>query len=263
MPVDYSIYDRLADTWWSRDGLLHAMGPLLNPARVAYFRQVLGQLLGLGLPGMRVLDLGCGGGLLAEEFARRGCDVSGVDPSARSVTVARPHARADGLDITYLVAAGEVLPFPDAAFDAVVCADVLEHVRDLPRVVRQAARVLRPGGAFLYETVNRTWLSRLVVIKLLQDWPVTRLLPANLHAYAELVRPNELGDAMSPAGIEWRDAVGIRPPAQPLRLLWTAVQLKLGRISHQTAAERLPMVPSSLTALGYMGYGVKVAASAS
>jgi 2-polyprenyl-6-hydroxyphenyl methylase/3-demethylubiquinone-9 3-methyltransferase len=263
MPVDNSIYDRLADTWWSQDGLLHAMGPLLNPARLAYFRQVLSQRVALVLPGLRVLDLGCGGGLLAEEFARLGCDVSGVDPSARSVAVARRHACAQTLDITYLVGVGEALPFPDAAFDAVIYADVLEHVRDMPRVVRQAARVLRPGGVFLYETVNRTWLSWLLVIKLLQDWPATRLLPAHLHAHDALVRPRELRHAMSQAGIEWRDTVGIQPPVRPLRLLWTALQLRLGRISHQTAAERLPMVPSRLTALGYMGYGVKGAAAAS
>src|SRR5262245_5027389 len=152
----------MAGTWWDEAGFLHTLAAL-NPARFGYMRRVLIEELGLDPAGLPVLDIGCGGGLLAEEFARLGCNVTGLDPSEESLAAARTHAAAQGLAIDYHCAPGEALPFGDASFDVVYCCDVLEHVHDLPQVIAETARVLRPGGTYLYDTINRTLRSRLVM----------------------------------------------------------------------------------------------------
>ena len=188
MSVDNDLYDRMAASWWDASGFLHVLAAL-NPARFGYMRRVLVEVLHLPPAGLRVLDVGCGGGLLAEEFARMGCTLTGVDPSAASLAAARAHAAARGLSIDYLRALGESLPFAGGSFDVAYCCDVLEHVSDVSRVVGETARVLRPGGVFFYDTINRTLQSRLIVIKLLQDWPWTAMMPPRLHDWRMFIRP--------------------------------------------------------------------------
>src|SRR6266702_3759820 len=123
MPVDNELYDRLSDTWWGDEGTLSMLRTALNPARFPWLRATLTQTLGREPRGLRTLDVGCGGGLLAEEFARLGCQVTGVDPSEPSLATAGKHAQQSGLDITYQVGVGEHLPFEDASFDIAVCCD--------------------------------------------------------------------------------------------------------------------------------------------
>ncbi len=154
MPIDNTIYDRLAETWWQEDSPLYLLRTAVNPARFGYFRSVLGRTLGLDCADRRTLDVGCGGGLLAEEFAHLGCHVTGIDPSGPSVAAARAHAAAAAVNVAYCVAAGEALPFRDASFEIVYCCDVLEHVGDVERVVAESARVLRPGGVYLYDAIR-------------------------------------------------------------------------------------------------------------
>ncbi len=110
MPVDNRMYDRLSHTWWDDDGFLNVLKSGLNPARFGYLRRVIEVDLGMHPRGLRILDVGSGGGLLAEEFARIGCAVTGVDPSTESLEVARAHAGQQGLDIGYLEATGEPAP---------------------------------------------------------------------------------------------------------------------------------------------------------
>src|SRR4051795_9916918 len=155
IPLDNEMYDRLSHTWWEDDGFLNVLKSALNPSRVGYVRRILTEDLGHDPKRLRILDVGCGGGLLAEEFARLGCAVTGVDPSTDSVEAARAHAREGGLDIDYREATGDALPFADGEFPAAYCCDVLEHVDDVGRTVAEIARVLEPGGVFLYDTVNR------------------------------------------------------------------------------------------------------------
>jgi 2-polyprenyl-6-hydroxyphenyl methylase / 3-demethylubiquinone-9 3-methyltransferase len=257
VPLDNTLYDRLAHTWWAEDGILQAMGPLLNPGRLRYFCDVLFRRLGMKPAGLRVLDVGCGGGSLAEEFARRGCRVVGLDPSEPSIVVARRHAAGAGLAVDYLVGRAEALPFATGHFDVVICADALEHVQYLEGAVAESARVLRPGGGYLYETVNRTILSWLVAIKLLQDWPPTRLLPPNIHAFEKFIRPAELRELMDFRGIEPRDMTGLWPNEGPVKIVLTALRLKLGRIAPAEAALRLALQASRRTAMSYAGYGVR------
>jgi 2-polyprenyl-6-hydroxyphenyl methylase/3-demethylubiquinone-9 3-methyltransferase len=256
MPVDNALYDRLADSWWNEAGFLHALAAL-TPARFGYMHRILTGTLGLDPAGLRVVDVGCGGGLLAEEFARLGCRVAGVDPSVRSLAVARRHAAVRGLRITYHAAAGEALPFGDATFDVAYCCDVLEHVRDLRRVIEETARVLRPGGIYLFDTINRTLLSRLIVITLLQKWRPTAVMPPALHDWNMFIKPEELRGLLHESGLTPEELTGLMPQANPVRVIRTLCQCKRGRISYAEAARQMMPGESRDMSLAYMGYAKK------
>jgi 2-polyprenyl-6-hydroxyphenyl methylase / 3-demethylubiquinone-9 3-methyltransferase len=205
--------------------------------------------------GKRVLDVGCGGGLLAEEFARLGCHVVGIDPSRPSLAAAQAHARVSGLGIEYGVAVGEQLPFATASFDIVTCCDVLEHVADVDRVLAEAARVLTVGGLYFYETINRTLLSRLLFITLAQDW--LGLLPPQLHEWALFLKPRELHEGMARYGIQNRETVGLRPSL--LRLLGALRPLRQGRLTEGEFGRRAGFRVSRATWGSYLGYGIRAA----
>lgn len=215
MTVDNTIYDRLADTWWDEEGVLHLTATVLNPARFPYFRDTLLERLGPRPAEVSLLDIGCGGGLLAERFARLGCRVVGIDPSMPSIQAAWEHASRERLGIRYGVGEGERLPFADGSFDAACCCEVLEHVRDPGRVIGEAARVLRDDGVFFYDTVNRTLASRVVTIWIAQECPWTRFLPRGLHDWDRYIRPEELDALLASHGIRSADRTGLRPPARP------------------------------------------------
>ena len=186
MPVDNDVYDRLGGSWWEDSSPLNLLHGI-TPARFGYFRDVLTRQ-DARVRGLRALDVGCGGGFLAEEFAALGCQVTAVDPSPVSIDAARGHAVARSLDIDYRVGAGERLPFQDSAFDLAYCCDVLEHVSDLARVVSETARVLKPGGLYLFDTINRTLKSKLLVIKAMQQWPLTRITDTAIHDWDMFIK---------------------------------------------------------------------------
>lgn len=256
MPIDNDLYNATGDIWWDDSQILSLLRTALNPGRFSYFREALGRL-GIDPHGKRTLDIGCGGGLLAEEFARLGCDVIGVDPSNSSLDTAHAHAAQSGLEITYQQAAGESLPFAGATFDIVYCCDVLEHVTDLDRVIAETARVLRPGGIYLYDTINRTLLSKLLVIKMMQEWKATAIMPPNLHDWSMFIEPRELHDLMARHGIESRETVGLWPVANPIRVLATVWQFKRGVIGYGEMGERLAFGRSRSLWASYMGHGVR------
>ena len=144
-------------------------------------------------------DVGDAGGFMAEALAARGAHVSGIDPAEATINAARAHARAQGLRIGYDVGVGEALPYDDACFDAVVCVDVLEHVADLHKVMAEVTRVLRPGGLFLFDTINRNPLARLATITVAED--LLRLLPRGTHDPAKFIKPAELRAVLQGAGL--------------------------------------------------------------
>jgi len=133
---------------------------MLNPVRFAFFRDELIKTMQMDLTGRRLLDVGCGGGLLAEEVAHLGLLVTGVDPSQRSLVTACKHAAQSDLRINYVAATGELLPIASASHDIVICCDVLEHVDAPDKVIAEVARVLKPNGIFFYDTINRTFISK-------------------------------------------------------------------------------------------------------
>jgi 2-polyprenyl-6-hydroxyphenyl methylase/3-demethylubiquinone-9 3-methyltransferase len=257
MSVDNSLYDTQAETWWDENGFLSIIRSLLNPARFGYFRDTLVDRLGVSPRGLRVLDVGCGGGLLAEEFARLGCRVAGIDPSSRSIAVADAHAAGQRLPIDYCVGTGESLPFADESFDLAYCCDVLEHVADLDVVISETARVLKPGGLYFYDTVNRTRTSRLVLIKLFQEWQWSSFMAPDTHDWEMFITPRELHTNMAWHGLANKDIVGLTTRRNVLRLIWALRQRKRGKISYGEMGRRLQVVRSRNTNAMYIGYAVK------
>jgi 2-polyprenyl-6-hydroxyphenyl methylase/3-demethylubiquinone-9 3-methyltransferase len=229
----------------------------MNPARVGYFARVVASRGRFDRDKLSLLDVGCGGGFLAEEFARMGFSVTGADPSPASIEAAREHALANGLAVAYEVARGESLPFDNASFDAVACCDVLEHVDDLDAVVGEIARVLKPGGLFLFDTINRTPASRLVVIKLMQEWRWSSFVPPNLHEWDRFIRPDELRAVMDERGLATCEVVGLRPSAGPLAMFRSLRDRKKGRITYAQLGRAMRVREDGDTSVSYMGHGVR------
>jgi 2-polyprenyl-6-hydroxyphenyl methylase/3-demethylubiquinone-9 3-methyltransferase len=256
MQVDNHLYDAMADSWWDESGPLHTLRGL-NPGRFGYMRRVLLEDLRVDPSGQRTLDVGCGGGLLAEEFARLGFAVTGIDPSGKSLEAAQAHAEEEGLPIDYRQASGEEIPFPDGSFEIVYCCDVLEHVEAPEKVVVEISRVLQPDGVFLYDTINRTLRSWLVVIKLFQDWEWTRFMPPGLHDWRRFVKPKELLSVLARTGLENRDLTGLAPEAGAIEILRLLRARKRGEISSYETARRMGLREAPDTRVSYIGYAIK------
>lgn len=254
MPVDNELYDALSHTWWNENTALGILRTWLNPVRFGYFQRVLTRQLKRDLRDMAVLDVGCGGGLLTEEFAALGCQATGIDPSARSLEIARLHAQQSALEITYLVGFGEDLPFPDAAFDIVLCCDVLEHVQDVSKVIQEIARVLKPGGIFFYDTINRTFFSWFADIFIAQEWKATSFMPPHLHDWKKFIAPDELLACLWKHQLMHQEIRGMSQSANPLLAFWLFLLQKRGKISLSQMGKRLHFHESDNLLASYMGY---------
>jgi 2-polyprenyl-6-hydroxyphenyl methylase / 3-demethylubiquinone-9 3-methyltransferase len=254
--IDNDVYDRLGESWWDDASLLNVLHGM-TPGRFAYFRDVLARQFGAEAAGLRVLDIGCGGGCVAEEFAALGCRVTGVDPSVVSIDTARAHAAERGLPIDYRVGAGEELPVPDAACDVAYCCDVLEHVSDVDRVISETARVLRPGGLYLFDTINRTRKSKLIAIKAGQEWPLTRLTDVALHNWDMFITPAELTAILDRHGLSAGEITGLGPRANPIALLRSFARARRGRITYGELGRRIDMGQVRSKGVSYMGFAIK------
>lgn len=255
--IDNGIYDRVPATWWDEDGFMAVLRTSVNPPRFAYFQRILIEQLGFDPAGLTLLDVGCGGGLLAEQFAALGCAVTGIDPSLPTLDAARAHAEQSGLSINYLAGSAEHLPFEVAQFDAVVCCDVLEHVESIDAVIAELSRVLKPGGVFFFDTINRTLTSKLVAIKIAQDWRLTRFVPADVHVWHKFIRPAELTASLQKHGFAQSALAGLSPATNPLVALGVLAQKKFGGISFAEMGERLRLKESRNLAMSYMGFAVR------
>ncbi len=233
MRNDLTIYDKVAEHWWSDKIRWVRTLKNLVPGRLSWMdRQI-------DWAGKQVLDLGCAGGFMAEALAERGAVVTGIDPAEEAIAAARAHAGQTGREITYDVGVGEQLPYADHAFDAVVCVDVLEHVQDLEQVINETARVLRPGGLFLFDTINRNLLARLATITVAED--ILRLLPRGTHDPKMFIKPAELREAMQAAGLEPGRFTGLGPRGINRRFDLTFGQLPLTAILYMGAARKPEM----------------------
>lgn len=200
---DLTIYDTEAERWWSDEVRWVRTLKNMVPGRLSYFDRFI------DWPGKQVLDLGCAGGFMAEALAERGATVTGIDPASKAIDAAAAHAASAGHEIRYDVGVGEDLPYESAQFDAVVCVDVLEHVSDLARVLSEVARVLKPGGLFLFDTINRNALARFAVITVAED--MLKLLPKGTHDPEMFIKPAELRSALSDEGFDVGRLTGLGP----------------------------------------------------
>ena len=202
-PAELARFGALAHRWWDPDSDL--FGPLhrINPLRLAWIDEVAGPLAG-----KRVLDVGCGGGILAESMAQRGADVLGIDLSAKSLGVAKLHKLESGIDVSYRQVSAEALAAEmPAAFDLVTCMEMLEHVPDAASVVAACATLVRPGGTIVFSTINRNPKSYALAI--LGAEYVLNLLPRGTHDWSRFVRPAELAAHARAAGADLVQLIGI------------------------------------------------------
>ena len=191
-----------ADSWWEPKGEFKALHEI-NPLRLAYVRDRA------GLKGQRILDVGCGGGLLAEAMAAEGGRVTGIDMVGPALAVAQKHALESGLTVDYCLATAEEWARDHGgAYDVVTCMELVEHVPDPAGLIRALAEMVRPGGDVFFATVNRTWPARLLVIWLSEY--VLRLVRRGTHTYHRFIQPQELAHWGEQAGLEVRNLAGLR-----------------------------------------------------
>ena len=222
-PEEAAHFEKLASLWWDESGPfwpLHGM----NRLRSTYIRdQILQRLPGqraapIPLEGLRILDIGCGGGILSEAIARLGASVHGVDMVERNIRIARGHAAEQGLDIDYECYTAEKLAERGEVYDVVLNMEVVEHVADLPLFMRSCARLLRPGGVMFVATLNRTWASYLGAIVGAEY--LLRWLPKGTHHWHKFPTPAELEALMAADGLRVvdRTGVGVNPFSHRFRL---------------------------------------------
>lgn len=253
MPVDNDLYNRQADGWWREDHFLHTLKTGLNPARFGYFRQVMAAN-GLKTQGLRVLEVGSGGGILSEEFARLGCKVHGIDLSHASAKIALEHSKQGKLSNLYLTGQAERLPLTPGYYDVVACCDVLEHVRDLEAVIAECARMLRSGGYFFFDTINRTPQSYLETILVAQALPFTRFFAPNTHDWARFVKPAELEQLLGKHDLAIVEVTGLGPGINPALVLVEILRLKLKQINFGEFGRRLKFKAGIGTGGSYIGF---------
>jgi len=211
-PAEIAKFAALAERWWDPDG---PMKPLhrLNPARLGFIRDRLAAQNGRAptdprpLAGLRVLDLGCGAGLVSEPLARLGASVVGVDATAENVAVARAHAAAQGLDLDYRATTAEALVAAGEVFDAVLALEIIEHVAQPPAFLADVGRLVKPGGQLLLSTLNRTSKSFLLAI-VGAEW-ILRWLPRGTHDWKRFLKPSEVTALLRPLGFTVAELTGL------------------------------------------------------
>ena len=207
-------FEELASRWWDPDSEFKPLHDI-NPLRLNYIDAHVG-----GLAGKRVLDVGCGGGILAESMARLGADVTGIDMGKAPLEVARLHLLESGQQVDYKQIPVEQLAQEiPGSFDVVTCMEMLEHVPDPASVVKACADLTRPGGTVFFSTINRNPKSYMLAI--IGAEYLLGLLPKGTHDYARFIRPSELDQWIRSAGLQARNMMGMvyNPLTQKYRLI--------------------------------------------
>jgi len=194
-------FEAMAEEWWDPTGKFKPLHRI-NPLRLDYIAERV------DLPHAQVLDVGCGGGLLAEGMASRGASVTGIDRSPKALAVARLHAGKTGTAVEYVENDAETWAASHQHhYDAVTCLEVLEHVPDVPRTVAACASMLKPGGTFFFATLNRnpvSYIKAIIGAEYILGW-----LPKGTHEYAKFIKPSEMNAALRHADLQIKDLRGM------------------------------------------------------
>ncbi|HEY5290615.1 MAG TPA: bifunctional 2-polyprenyl-6-hydroxyphenol methylase/3-demethylubiquinol 3-O-methyltransferase UbiG [Caulobacteraceae bacterium] len=241
-PPDVARFAAVADQWWKPEG---KFAPLhrLNPTRLAFIRETcLGQFGVDGaarapFAGLRLLDIGCGGGLVCEPMTRLGFAVTGIDAAGESVAVARAHADGLSLAIDYREATAEALVAAEPPFDVVLALEIIEHVADPAAFLADCARLLAPGGVMILATLNRT-LRSLALAKIAAEY-ILRWIPAGAHDWRRFLTPEELRGMLAGAGLAAQAPFGVA--LDPLSGRWrpsadTAINYMISAARPEAAA---------------------------
>jgi len=204
-------FNRLSATWWDSLGPMRPLH-VVNALRLNYVVEQIASHLGRdsasALSGLRILDVGCGGGLMSEALARLGAQVVGVDASPGNVAAARLHARSQNITVDYRLGEPAEVLAPEERFDVVLALEVVEHVSDVPAFLATAAALLAPGGMLFVSTIDRTFKS--FVVAIIGAEYLLRVLPRGTHQWSMFVRPKELSSALDPSHLQIRDLRGMR-----------------------------------------------------
>jgi 2-polyprenyl-6-hydroxyphenyl methylase/3-demethylubiquinone-9 3-methyltransferase len=205
-------FSAMAAEWWSPNGKFRPLHKF-NPVRLTYIRDHVAAHFGRDprsdkpLAGLRVLDIGCGGGLLSEPMARMGAEVLGADASRTNIEVASIHAEQSGVDVSYEAVTSEDLAARGERFDIVLNMEVVEHVSDVDLFLTSCAEMVKPGGLMFVATINRTIKARALAI--IGAEYVLRWLPRGTHQYEKLVRPEEIETPLNESGMNVIDRTGV------------------------------------------------------
>ena len=205
-------FTRLAEKWWDTNGEFRPLHQL-NPVRLAYIRNRLCDYFNRDaqsitpLKGLTLVDVGCGGGLVTEPMCRLGADVTGIDAGAETINAARHHANEMGLSIDYQHILPENLPAECRQFDIVLNLEVIEHVADRALFLETTSKILKPGGAMILSTLNRT-LKSFALAKVSAEY-LLRWVPVGTHDWRQFIQPAEIAKEISPHGLKIRDVTGL------------------------------------------------------
>lgn len=211
-PAEIARFSAMAAEWWNPQGKFRPLHKF-NPVRLAFIREQIARHFGRNaaasapLEGLRLLDIGCGGGLVAEPMARLGAEVVGVDASERNIGVARTHAEEAGVTVDYRSTSAEALAAAGERFDVVLTLEVVEHVADLEGFLKACGEMVKPGGLLIAATLNRTlkaYALGVVVAEYILRW-----LPRGTHDWQKFVKPHELAGALRHAGLNVTEIAGV------------------------------------------------------
>jgi 2-polyprenyl-6-hydroxyphenyl methylase/3-demethylubiquinone-9 3-methyltransferase len=212
----------MADSWWDPNGKFKPLHQI-NPVRIGYIRDLICQHHNRApteikpLNGMKLLDIGCGGGLLCEPMRRLGATVTGIDAGVANINIASLHANQSGLDIDYRHQLPEHLAKTRGAFDIVLKMEVVEHVADVDTFLEASASLVKPGGIMVLSTINRT-LKAFALAKVGAEY-ILRWLPIGTHDWRKFVKPSELTNGLKPYGVDVTDVTGM--VYNPLKDTWS------------------------------------------
>jgi 2-polyprenyl-6-hydroxyphenyl methylase/3-demethylubiquinone-9 3-methyltransferase len=209
-PAEIDKFQSIASRWWDRESEFKPLHEI-NPLRVGYIeRQARGLVDGMaeGLADKRIVDIGCGGGILAEALAQKGARVTGIDMAELSLKVARLHLHESELDVDYQLTTAEAFAEQHVAqFDIVTCLEMLEHVPDPAAIIAAAAKLLKPGGCLVLSTLNRNPKS--FALAILGAEYVLGLIPRGTHQYRRFIKPSEMATQLRANGLAVRDISGM------------------------------------------------------